>query len=59
LDKLRSQYEPNAVDGLLASFDGVKSISEVFETLQNSRFDRNALWFLINKLVEYGCLTTV
>ncbi|MHA2003275.1 MAG: hypothetical protein ACW960_04125 [Candidatus Thorarchaeota archaeon] len=59
LDKLRSQYESNAVDGLLASFDGVKSISEVFETLQNSRFDRNALWFLINKLVEYGCLTTV
>lgn len=58
LDKLRSQYEPNAVDGLLASFDGVKSISEVFETLQNDRYDRNALWFLINKLVEYGCLTT-
>ncbi len=59
LDKLRSQYETNAVDSLFATFDGVKSISEVFESLQNDRYDRNALWFLINKLVEYGCLTTV
>ncbi|MHA2021015.1 MAG: hypothetical protein ACW96N_04820 [Candidatus Thorarchaeota archaeon] len=59
MDKLRSQYEVNAVDSLFANFDGVKSISEVFESLQNDRYDRNALWFLINKLVEYGCLTTV
>jgi hypothetical protein len=59
MDKLRSQYESNAVDSLIANFDGVKSISEVFESLKNDRYDRNALWFLINKLVEYGCLTTV
>jgi hypothetical protein len=59
MDRLRSQYEPNAVDGLIACFDGVKSINEVFESLQNDRYDHNALWFLIHKLVEYGCLTTV
>ena len=58
MEKLRSQYEPNAVDGLIACFDGVKSITEVFESLKNDRYDRNALWFLIHKLVEYGCLTT-
>ncbi|MFX1439505.1 MAG: hypothetical protein ACFFFD_04595 [Promethearchaeota archaeon] len=57
IDKLRIQYEANAVDGLIASFDGVKSITEVFQSLQNDRYDRNALWFLIHKLVEYGCLT--
>jgi hypothetical protein len=56
IDKLRIQYEANAVDGLIASFDGVKSITEVFQSLQNDRYDRNALWFLIHKLVEYGCL---
>ncbi len=59
IDKLRSQYEKNALNSLIASFDGVKTIKEVFELLQNSRYDRNALWFLVNKLVEYGCLTTV
>ncbi|MFW9967174.1 MAG: hypothetical protein ACFFEA_08465 [Candidatus Thorarchaeota archaeon] len=59
IDKLRSQYEKNALNSLIASFDGVKTINEVFESLQNSRYDRNALWFLVNKLVEYGCLTTV
>jgi hypothetical protein len=57
IDKLRIQYEAKAVDGLIASFDGVRSITEVFQSLQDDRYDRNALWFLIHKLVEYGCLT--
>jgi hypothetical protein len=57
-ERLRGQYEENAVDGLISTFDGVKSITEVFDSLQNDRFDRNALWFLVKKLVEYGCLTT-
>ncbi|MHA2140811.1 MAG: hypothetical protein ACXADC_16480 [Candidatus Thorarchaeota archaeon] len=56
VEKLRTQYETNAVDELIASFDGVKTISEVFDSLQNNRYDRNALWFLVNKLVEYSCL---
>ena len=59
IEKLRAQYESNAVDELIASFDGVKSISEVFDSLQSNRYDRNALWFLINKLTEYGCLSPV
>jgi hypothetical protein len=59
IEKLRSQYEKNALNSLISSFDGVRTINEVFASLENSRYDHNALWFLVNKLVEYGCLTTV
>ena len=44
LDRLGAQYG-KALEDLLAKFDGQATIS-----------DRNALWFLINKLVEVGCL---
>jgi hypothetical protein len=52
LDRLKAQYG-NPIDALVLSFDGHKPISEILESLP---LDRNALWFLINKLVEVGCL---
>ncbi len=53
IDRLKAQYGA-PVEDLVASFDGAKSINEIFDKLP---YDRNALWFLINKLVEYGCLS--
>ncbi|MHA1903119.1 MAG: hypothetical protein ACXADL_06800 [Candidatus Thorarchaeota archaeon] len=55
LDRLGGQYgEP--MQDLLNSFDGTKKVSEVIDSLP---YDRNALWFLINKLSEMGCLGPV
>ena len=52
IDKLRVHYD-EALDDLLAKFDGTTTISEI---LDNLPYDRNAIWFLINKLVDVGCL---
>ncbi len=52
LDKLRMQYG-KALGTLLSKFDGVANINEIIEGLP---YDKDALWFLINKLVEVGCL---
>ena len=52
LDKHRVQYG-KALDELIAKFDGHAGISEILDVLP---YDRDALWFLINKLVDVGCL---
>jgi len=52
LDKYRAQYG-EALDDLLDKFDAIASISEILDMLP---YDRDALWFLINKLVDVGCL---
>ena len=52
LKKLKANYG-DAVDSLLAKFDGTSRIQDVSGSLP---YDKNALWFLINKLVELGCL---
>ncbi len=52
LKQLKAQYG-EAVDVLLKKFDGTSRIQDVSGSLP---FDKNALWFLINKLVELGCL---
>jgi len=52
LDKYRAQYG-EALDDLLDKFDAIASISEILDKLP---YDRDALWFLINKLVDVGCL---
>ncbi len=49
---LRTQYGA-PVDGLLAAFDGTKTINDVISSLP---YDRSAIWFLVNKLIESGCL---
>ncbi len=52
LDRLKAQFG-TPIDALVLSFDGHKEIEEILESLP---LDRNALWFLIRKLVEVGCL---
>lgn len=52
LDRIRAQYGI-PIDRLLEMFDGKRKIVDILEALP---FDHNALWFLINKLVEVGCL---
>ena len=52
IDKHRVQYG-KALDELIAKFDGHAGISEILDVLP---YDRDALWFLINKLVDVGCL---
>ncbi|TFG31045.1 hypothetical protein EU527_13440 [Candidatus Thorarchaeota archaeon] len=53
LERLKSQYGA-ALDNLMNQFDGKTSIKVVLESVP---YDRDALWFLINKLVEVGCLS--
>ncbi|MBN2230638.1 MAG: hypothetical protein JW779_13700 [Candidatus Thorarchaeota archaeon] len=55
LDRLRSQYG-KALEDLMAKFDGNAKIVDVTHSLP---YDKDALWFLINKLVEVGCLSVV
>ena len=55
LDQLRVQYGA-ALDDVLAKFDREATISEIIKGLT---YDKDALWFLINKLVEIGCLKSV
>ncbi|MHA1863351.1 MAG: hypothetical protein ACTSWA_06260 [Candidatus Thorarchaeota archaeon] len=55
LDQLRVQYGA-ALDDLLNKFENGANISEIIQGLP---YDKDALWFLINKLVEVGCLKSV
>ncbi|TFG33354.1 hypothetical protein EU527_08310 [Candidatus Thorarchaeota archaeon] len=54
LERLESQYG-KALGELLSQFDGKASIKEILNSIP---YDRDALWFLINKLVEVGCLSS-
>ena len=38
---------------LLNYFNGARTVKEILDLLP---YDKNAVWFLINKLVEIGCL---
>lgn len=53
LERLKSQFGREEVESLLTKFDGTSRIEDVSGSLP---FDKNALWFLINRLVEEGCL---
>ena len=55
LTRLRAQYG-KALEDLLSKFDGKKRIVDIMNALP---YDKDAMWFLINKLVEVGCLTAV
>jgi hypothetical protein len=55
LTRLQAQYG-KALEVLMNRFDGKTKIVEV---MANLPYDRDAMWFLINKLVEVGCLTAV
>jgi len=50
---LKSQYG-KPLEDILEKFDGTMKIKDVAESLP---YDQRALWFLINKLVEVGCLS--
>lgn len=52
LGMLKSQYG-KPLEDILEKFDGTMKIKDVAEA---SPYDPRALWFLINKLVEVGCL---
>jgi len=52
MNSIRAQYG-KPVDDMLNHFDGAMTITQVIEALP---YDQQALWFLINKLVEVGCL---
>ncbi|MGY5875166.1 MAG: hypothetical protein RTU30_05430 [Candidatus Thorarchaeota archaeon] len=54
IDRLKSQYG-QPVQDLLNRCDGVNSIGTILGSLP---YDRDALWFLINKLVDEGCVET-
>ncbi|MFW9964196.1 MAG: hypothetical protein ACFFCX_11565 [Candidatus Sifarchaeia archaeon] len=53
LGMLKSQYG-KPLEDILEKFDGTMKIKDVAESLP---YDQRALWFLINKLVEVGCLS--
>ncbi|MHA1588102.1 MAG: hypothetical protein ACTSV9_04910 [Candidatus Thorarchaeota archaeon] len=52
LNSIKAQYG-KPVDDMLNHFNGSMTITQVIEALP---YDQQALWFLINKLVEVGCL---
>jgi hypothetical protein len=52
LNSIKAQYG-KPVDDMLDHFNGSMTITQVIEALP---YDQQALWFLINKLVEVGCL---
>ena len=52
LEILRSQYG-QPLEDIIDAFDGTKKVKEVLESLP---YDPRAMWFIINKLVEEGCL---
>ena len=52
LGMLKSQYG-KPLEDVLEKFDGTLRVKDVAESLP---YDPRALWFLINKLVEVGCL---
>ncbi|MGD9396210.1 MAG: hypothetical protein PVJ05_07270, partial [Candidatus Thorarchaeota archaeon] len=53
LGMLKSQYG-KPLEDILEKFDGTLRIKDVAESLP---YDPRALWFLINKMVEVGCLS--
>ncbi|MFW9925938.1 MAG: hypothetical protein ACFFDM_04130, partial [Candidatus Thorarchaeota archaeon] len=53
LDMLKAQYG-QPLEAIIEAFDGTKKVREVLDTLP---YDPRAMWFIINKLVEDGCLT--
>jgi hypothetical protein len=53
LSRLKAQYG-QPLEDLFEKFDGIQKIKEILDSLP---YDTNALWFIINKLVEEGCLT--
>lgn len=53
LDRLKAQYG-KPLDELISGFKEPRVIKEVLESLP---YDKMALWFLINKLVEIGCFS--
>ena len=58
LDQLRAQYG-QALEDVMTKFDGTANINDIVEGLHNDRYDKDALLFLIDKLVEVGCLKSV
>ncbi len=52
LDLLKSRYG-QPLEDILQAFDGTKKVKDVLESLP---YDLRAMWFIINKLVEDGCL---
>lgn len=52
LKRLRMQYG-KPLEELLDYFNGTRTVKEILDLLP---YDTNALWFLINRLVEIGCL---
>ena len=55
LTRLKAQYG-KALEDVMVKFDGKTPIVDIMASLP---YDRDAIWFLINKLVEVGCLTSV
>jgi hypothetical protein len=53
LDRLKSQYGNQEIEDLLSCFDGTARIKDISP---NFDFDKDALGFLINRLVELDCL---
>ncbi|MBY8997077.1 MAG: hypothetical protein KGD60_05050 [Candidatus Thorarchaeota archaeon] len=53
LGMLKSQYG-KPLEDILERFDGIMRVKDVAESLP---YDPRALWFLINKMVEVGCLS--
>jgi hypothetical protein len=54
LTRLKAQYG-KALEVLMSKFDGKARIVDVMSSLP---YDKDAMWFLINKLVEVGCLSS-
>ena len=52
LKRLKMQYG-KPLEELLDCFNGSRSVKDVLDILP---YDKNACWFLINRLVEIGCL---
>jgi hypothetical protein len=60
LRRLKSQYGP--VEKIMACMNGEKTIDEAISKLQDDEdvdYDESALWFLIKKIVDAGCLHLV
>ena len=55
LARLKAQYG-KAHEDVMSKFDGKTRIVDIMNALP---YDKDAIWFLINKLVEVGCLTAV
>lgn len=66
LDKLRAHYG-QALEDVITKFDGTANINDIVEGLtanisdvvEYPHYDKDALMFLIKKLVEVGCLKSV